>query len=1595
MGDMVCENGSNGTLDEIIRKLEAVAIQPDGSLTITPGVFNLSVIDGFFANVLHSTTLTLGAASRTRKGESQGIVVTGTADVLGFSALTLTLTFAGDDGPVDITLEAGFPKERSFAPPLLTWLSFSGMGFTADYCGDSGMVLFSFHGLVSTPKEPGVSIPFRLRPSPPTGWELAFNGDDSAPVNGEQLAALLGGEALTSFIPPLLSKALEGIALTGLSAVFDVESRSISYLSVGIETTNGWDIAPKVGLEKGLRLSLTLVNPTESAKKLIAGQVTGTFRLNDTTEVPLFVQASAGSATLWSAGLQPGHSVTIPSLSDLLGLAGGPDFLESLPAALSRIPAIEVDRLMITFDPSRKTLNEVAFSIQTASAWPVVEGYFEVTSLFVALDITGIISDQTPVVQGRVRGVFDIDGVPLQCAVERAGSDAGWTLSAGLPAGRTVDLVQVAARLLHGAIRLPEQLPSVAFSELQISIDTVTGLFKFAATSSVQWESFGAKDFRIETFALNFARDPAKTDALVTGTLATTLKIGEVDLNLVASLNAAPDGGWLFVGETPAGKPIPVGELIERIGNAFGVRDLPEFITGITVQGLKVSFNTTTKNFVFALNGTIPLAGNDGKGVQIHLSISVLRQADKSYRKSLEGTIDIGSAVFELDFSTGTAGTMMTARWHQATGRPLGFDELAEALGLSSPGIPKDLDLGLKDASFTYDTNPQGKNFVLTAHSVNYGEAVLAVYKQVTGWQFFFGMDIDRTIDLARLPLIGEPLGRLESVSLKGFQAEVSSAPMDSDQARKFGGLIGQGYPVPPAAGMPKGVALGMTLDAGGTIVPLRLALGGDKPPKVAVAGELHSAAVTRAGIRAEPEASDDGTHWFNLEKSFGPVSIQKVGLRYEESRLWALMNASLTAGPVTLSTFGLGVGTPLSTFEPRFTISGADVAVTAGTVVANGGLIGTIDPVNLYGELLLELGPYSAGALGGFAMIDEAPSFFLYATVSGDFGGPPYFFIKGFAAGIGLNRALVVPPVSGVATFPLVQWAMGDRTPSSIPGDSIGKQIAAALGALSASGVVAPSVGEYWLAAGIKFSSFEIVDSFALVTVSLGPQFELDLLGLSTLRLPPATGLAPVVDIGMQLKATIAPAAGYFAIEGQLTSNSYVIAPAAHVTGGFAFCVWFAGDHEGQFVVSVGGYCDNFKVPEYYPSLPRVGLNWRISDNLSVNGQQYFAVTSAAVMAGCAISAVWKSGPIKAWFDVRADFLMIYKPFHYYIAASCQLGCSVRISLLFTHVTLSFHLGAGIEIWGPDFSGKAHIDLSVISFTIHFGASDQKIDTTIGWTRFVDEMLPGGKLRTSGALKDSAMASEPPVASVIQIQVSKGRLKTLSTTPGELNYVVDGQTFEMLLTSSVPSKDHLFGSNISLAPEILQPSRDGKAITPNTDFGVGPAGVGPSEFSSCFGLTVTGREDVAFEAFRILKNVPTAFWQKREFSDKGVPRIDPIGDASIADALVGWRLAPLALAPDHTLPIRKDLLEQAICATLPSEWSAPKLPGARSFAGETVASTIDGRLARANRPALLAAINRTGLLQVAQTVDIAGLADPASDYLTADPALRLLGGTA
>jgi len=148
------------------------------------------------------------------------------------------------------------------------------------------------------------------------------------------------------------------------------------------------------------------------------------------------------------------------------------------------------------------------------------------------------------------------------------------------------------------------------------------------------------------------------------------------------------------------------------------------------------------------------------------------------------------------------------------------------------------------------------------------------------------------------------------------------------------------------------------------------------------------------------------------------------------------------------------------------------------------------------------------------------------------------------------------------------------------------------------------PKVGAYWAAAGIFFTTFKLLDTFALAMVQFGSEFAVNILGVSTISQPPEVGPdQALVYLELAMKLSFRPSDGVFSMEAQLTPNSFVLVKECRVTGGFAFYLWFKDNQKlgisaGDFVLPLLGlivlpYTTLFYVLAWAPVGGVDGIGW------------------------------------------------------------------------------------------------------------------------------------------------------------------------------------------------------------------------------------------------------------------------------------------------------------------------------------------------------------------------------------------------------------------
>jgi hypothetical protein len=640
----------------------------------------------------------------------------------------------------------------------------------------------------------------------------------------------------------------------------------------------------------------------------------------------------------------------------------------------------------------------------------------------------------------------------------------------------------------------------------------------------------------------------------------------------------------------------------------------------------------------------------------------------------------------------------------------------------------------------------------------------------------------------------------------------------------------------------------------------------------------------TRPWVDLYSDTGDGNPIVIPIQRSFGPLHVDSIGVGWLQSTyiLQLLFSGGLQLAGLNASVKNLTIGVPVTTITEldKYTLDlqGLDLSFNNGGVSISGGFLKTDNPLSYTGAVIVQAAKFGISAAGSYTVLPApggttAPSLFIFGALNAPLGGVPAFFITGVAAGFGVNRSLAVPDVGDVINFPLVSGVLKGSFSS-------GTDQAALKDAMTQlADVVQPQIGAYWLGAGLRALSFELIDILALLFVQFGRTLEFDLLGVASAQLPkglPKSESLAYIELG--LKVTIIPDLGYISAEAQLTPNSYVIVPDCKLTGGFAFQMWLKDlttpqgkIAAGDFVITLGGYHPSFVPPKHYADVPRLGFNWKVSDTVSVAGGAYFALVPTAIMAGGYLNVRFHAGPLSAWLDASANFIIGWAPFFYEVDISVSVGVAFELTIAGVDITLKVELGAQLLLAGPPTHGSVTVDWYVISFTIPFGSEPAEGSTNnLNWEAFADKFLPKPKPPAAQARR-LALAADPPAETVqpLKLSVTQGRLGGDSgdhtAEPAGDGWVLSPVPFAIQIDTAIPpSKATLQGGQ----GQVLQ----------GTGVGVRPVGI-TADLDSPMTIAVTAPDgsqvDLAGRGITIVavsNGAPGALWSKSALNTKGPP---------------------------------------------------------------------------------------------------------------------------
>lgn len=1099
--------------------------------------------------------------------------------------------------------------------------------------------------------------------------------------------------------------------------------------------------------------------------------------------------------------------------------------------------------------------------------------------------------------------------------------------------GMLASEIQLDFKSLFEKYNLPTVgIPNITIDELRIDAAPKDKAYGFWIDIYTDWDIIKLSDdnyFSLENINININYANEK----VFGSISATIAIADVEILLSAS--RPETGGWEFRGNTLEHSKIPIGDLIEKLSQKIGNNPdikLPAPLKSLEIENLGMSFLTSEETKDFKVYGELKFKIED-KEVDLKLSIEICKKADK-YKADFGGELVIRDLVFDVRFSGNADDNYFIATYSHTEGiieketlstlisDPDGlFTDLINKRYINDQGtlqdefkkltyfsemnldtkyqsnkekifnalrncqhkdlnikelikkvstdfaeiIPDDLEIGLKDVLFCFRKDNAKKGFVL-------------------------GIDISTNINLSHFPLIGQVLPPDKSVSVNDLQVLILSNDFTQTEIGNFNNLLPPSVTRLPVRDSSRGIEISAEMKLGEEARTLTLPISSHKstPAKK----ELFQ--LTTPGLLGNDGAiTSDSTKWFNLKKSLGPIYFDKIGVTYRQSKVWCLVDASFSLSVFKIDLEGFNIRMPLNVplKVPDFGLEGLALTYKMDPLEISGGFRNIpLDPPDFRfdGEILIKANAFSFSAIGSYANYQGNTSLFIFALLNYPLGGPSFFFVTGLAGGFGYNSKLNLPDIDGVADFSLVKAVFPSKNPFSKPNDLA--QVMQSMG-----NDICFSCGEYWIAAGVKFSSFELIQSFVLLNVQFGNSLEIALLGLSQLSIPTKIP-QPIAYAELAIEVYFSADKGILEVCAKLTSASYIFSKDCHLTGGFAFYLWFKGTEAGDFVVTLGGYHPHFVKPDHYPLVPRLGLNWTIGDLLTIKGGIYFALTPNALMAGGALEVLFHCSALDAWLIAYADFLLAWKPFHYEVAIGVSIGVSVHLDIWITVIRFTLQLGAQLEFWGPEFAGKVCIQLWIIDITISFGDSNPG-KQPIEWEEFKVSFLP--KTNLPGKSIQNVNGAETLVCN---IKVIDGLIKEISSDKKDndnIDWLIKPENFNLLTNSSIPSKNASFNN---------KDQKIKSDVRWNENFGVAPVDIKPEEIETVHKIILAKfdenqhtfieySDESSLEITPIIRKMPAALW--------GIKLQQELNDDRLIDnALVGFNIISKKPIAEKTLPV-------------------------------------------------------------------------------------------
>ncbi|WP_407284875.1 DUF6603 domain-containing protein [Streptomyces sp. BP-8] len=1071
----------------------------------------------------------------------------------------------------------------------------------------------------------------------------------------------------------------------------------------------------------------------------------------------------ADSAAAWQLG-GSFPAVTLAdfsSLGDLAGTPGGDGF--ALPEDVPQAQGLSLTALSVSFAPGESggaaRLLSMWLRVEMDTQWALAGGQLVVKGLNAQFGV--VLPQSKPRVQTVLGGEVAL-ARDIAVDVEIVLPDR--EVSASL--GRPVPLKPLMERHFPG---LP--VPALTVEDLTLWGSAAPGASGYSVDVELSdvWQL--ADGVKLSRVVLSAAKQGTDT----TASLDALWNLDETVLDVHGEW--ATGAGWKL---SASASNVSPADIFGRFGIAP-----PPVLKDVTIDHIGVSYDEKDRKFHLDVTGTFPLG--ELKAV-LSLTVDLAKRSggqpgyDQQYTGSLSLEIpQHGGGSRTMTFTLADAQhAEFTASWADAQG--VSPADLATLLGVDAPAEILAKLGSVTSVRLRYASTD--KSVVFAAGTVDGGSLVLVSQRDKSGAHAWVArVSVALNAALSQVPLLEGQIPADQDVAVRALGVLLASDALTAARMAELNRALAAcdaKQPALPADGLGKGAAFSISLQLPGSSELTSLVVRGDRPggastgrrqltAKGTDAAGVADAAGGVSGVNSAFGAAGSGASmplvaWVDVQRAVGPLRLRRVGVGYADGTVWVLFDASLGMAGLVLGVEGLGLGIPLARPDrPEIRLDGLSVAYSKPPLAVKGALVNRPSDdqyaLLVQGVLVLSAAKFGLTALGAYARPKDHPdatSMFLYGRASGKFGGPPPVQITGIMAGFGFNTSVTLPDGDRVLDFPFLK----DLTSPDDDADPM--KVLEKLMTGGRDAWVRPAVGQMWFAAGLAFSVAEFLQGQGLLVLEVGDDFAVALLGTADARFPRGTGKA-YARAQLGLSAKYRASEGVLKLTAQLAPGSFVIDEACVLTGGFALYVWMDDAHAGDFVLTLGGYHPKYPVPKHYPTVPRLGFNWPVTQALTISGGSYFALTPGALMAGGALEVNYRSGKLHAWLTAYANMLIEWAPFRFDVGIGISIGVSFVLDLWLVRTTIRVEVGASLRLWGPPTAGEVTVHLWFISFTIGFGDGSAQDDRPAPWPEVVKQ-LP--------AREDAVRLTPMDGLSAARAQDERGRELWIAT-PGAFSFAV------------------------------------------------------------------------------------------------------------------------------------------------------------------------------------------------------------------------------